>query len=462
MIMGDIPNIPLHMSALMIYETGGKRGANALYKSMLESFDEIVERHFPILRCRVEGVAMQLDKAYWVDDPTYDHSYHISRVALPKPQDWAEVYRLFAQFHTQPLDRTRPLWEVLFVEGLDRLEGVPRGSTALFFKIHHAVMDGKSALRLIAGLHSPDPDPDSPTFIEREPDEGDHDRDFKAPAWWEKYGRAWWHSIERPLDLAATLLKVLPAFLQSGGGEARDDKTGVAQVRFNGPVSADRVVGHVRLDMQQVRAIEKKYHCTINELALCLVAGALRKYLLEEKELPAESLQALMPIDIRREGKDGHIGNHVSVAKVSLYSDIESGGERLAAIVSDSGRAKKHRDKNESHEMLRLIDDIHPAIIIWLGQWLISSGYMDRLPPLVNTVVTNVPGMKTEAWLAGARLIDYLGFGPLAPNMGLFHTVSSTPGHVNVSFLSTRELMDNGDAYTAALAASWDELRFPE
>jgi len=167
----------------------------------------------------------------------------------------------------------------------------------------------------------------------------------------------------------------------------------------------------------------------------------------------------LMPIDIRREGKDGHIGNHVSVAKVSLYSDIDTGSERLAAIVRDSGRAKQHRDKSESRGLLRLVDDIHPAIIIWLGQWLISSGYMDRLPPLVNTVVTNVPGMKTEAWLAGARLIDYLGFGPLAPNMGLFHTVSSTPHHVNISFLSTSEFMQDGGAYTAALATSWDELR---
>ncbi len=108
--------------------------------------------------------------------------------------------------------------------------------------------------------------------------------------------------------------------------------------------------------------------------------------------------------------------------------------------------------------MLRLIDDIHPAIILWLGQWLISSGRLDDLPTTVNTVITNVPGLSTDAYLAGAKLVDYLGFGPLAPNVGLFHTVSGTADHINVSFLSTAEFIGDGRGYTAALAESWVAL----
>jgi WS/DGAT/MGAT family acyltransferase len=458
MIEGEMPNIPLHMSALMIYDTAGKRGANALFNALQKNFDELVERHFPILRCRLEEVLLQLDRAYWVEDTHFSANYHITRVALPKSQGWQAVYALFGQFHAQPLDRARPLWQIMVVEGLDRLEGIPRGSTALFLKIHHCVMDGKSALRLITGLHSLGPEPDSPPMAASMPEEKPVDEDFQAPTWWEKYGSAWWHSIERPIDMAGTLVKLIPQLLQTDDAVPKGKRQAVPQVRFNHPLSADRVVGHVRMEMRQLRKLEKKYQCTINDIALCVVAGGMREYLLEHNELPEENLLTLMPIDIRRHGKDGTIGNHVSVAKVCLYTTIEDTKKRLQSISKDSSQGKKRSKKTDAHAMLRLIDDLHPAIILWLGQWLISSGHLDDLPTMVNTVVTNVPGLSTDAYLAGAKLIDYLGFGPLAPNVGLFHTVSSTPDHVNVSFLSTGDFMGDGSAYNAALTQSWAQL----
>jgi diacylglycerol O-acyltransferase len=458
MIEGDLPNIPLHMSALMIYDTGGKKGAALLAESLQDRFEKTVDQHFPILRCRLEDVALQLDKAYWVEDPHFNATYHISRVALPKPSDWQQVYRLFGQFHAQPLDRTRPLWEIMIVEGLDRVEGIPRGSTALFLKIHHAVMDGKSALRLISGLHSLDPEPEAPTLADSMPVEKPIGKDFQPPSWWEKYGRAWWHSIERPIDLASTLVKLLPQVLHADSSDPKAQRQATPKVRFNQLVDPDRVVGHVRVDMKQLRRLEKKHHCTINDIALCIVAGAMRKDLLGLNQLPKENLQALMPIDIRRKDKDGSTGNHVSVAKVSLYTSISDVKERLLAISADSSHGKKRSRKGDSHAMLKLVDDIHPAIILWLGQWLVSSGRIDTLPPTVNTVVTNVPGLRTDAYMAGAKLVDYLGFGPLAPNMGLFHTVSSTHDHLNISFLSTAAFVDDGSGYHASLEDSLAEV----
>jgi diacylglycerol O-acyltransferase len=458
MIEGEIPNVPMHMSALMMYATGGKRGTNAFFKALQENFTDLIDSHFPILRCRLEEVLLQMDKAYWVEDPHFSASYHVSRVALPKPQNWREIYRLFGEFHAQPLDRARPLWQVMVVEGLDRVEGVPRGSTALFLKIHHAVMDGKSALRLMTSLHSLGPEPGSPTFADSLPDEKPIDKDFRAPSWWEKYGRAWWHSVERPIDMATTLVKLLPQLLDKEAPAPKSQKQTTPHVRFNRTVSADRVVGHIRMDMRLVRKIEKKLHCTINDIALCVVSGALREFLLEHRELPEENLQTLMPIDTRRPDRDGTIGNQVSVAKVSLYTTIDDVKKRLHAISKDSTHGKQHSKKTDSHAILKLVDDIHPAVILWLGQWLISSGHMDDLPTMVNTVVTNVPGLATDAYLAGAKLIDYLGFGPLAPNVGLFHTVSSTADHVNVTFLSTAECLGDGSEYRSCLERSWTEM----
>jgi diacylglycerol O-acyltransferase / wax synthase len=461
MIGGELPNIPMHMSALMVYETRGKRGTDKLCDTLQDSFEELVENLFPILRCRLEDVLLQLDKAYWVEDEHFSTNYHISRVALPKPQNWQALYSMFGQFHAQPLDRARPLWQVMVVEGLDRLDGVPRGSTALFLKIHHAVVDGKSALRLITSLHSLSPEPDSPTLAASMTAEQATEEDFQAPSWWEKYGRAWWHSIERPIDMVATLVKLIPQMLQTDETSAVKKALALPQTRFNHALSADRVVGHLRLEKRELRKLEKKHHCTINDIALCVVAGGLRNFLIEKNELPEADLVTLMPIDIRREGKDGTIGNHVSTARVCLYTSIEDGPERLSAINTGSSQIKKRNKKTDAHAMLRLVDDIHPAIILWLGQWLISSGHLEDLPTAANTVVSNVPGLTSEAYLAGAKLIDYLGFGPLAPNVGLFHTVSSTADHINISFLSTEEFIGDGNAYREALSNSWAELAPP-
>ncbi len=145
-------------------------------------------------------------------------------------------------------------------------------------------------------------------------------------------------------------------------------------------------------------------------------------------------------------------------ASTRLSTMSRSACRQSAKILPTS---KQRSKKTDSHAILKLVDDIHPAIILWLGQWLISSGHLDDLPTMVNTVVTNVPGLSTDAYLAGAKLIDYLGFGPLAPNVGLFHTVSSTADHVNVTFLSTAECLGDGSEYRACLERSWTEITQP-
>lgn len=459
MIEGEMPNIPLHMSALMIYETHGKRGAKRIYDTLSTRLVGVVDNHFPILRCRLDEVPLNLDKAYWVEDPDFEMSYHIKRVALPRPGNWHELYQLFGQFHAQPLDRCRPLWELMVVEGLDRVAGVPHGSTALFMKIHHAVVDGKSALRLITGLHSPDPEPESATFIEREPPQPAGTHEFAAPSLLARYGRAWWHSVERPVELVATLTKLLPGLWPGrGSGKAPAAQGAVPRTPFNHAVDADRVIGHVRMEKAALKKVLRTFNCTINDIALCVVAGALRDYLLQRDCLPEQDLQTLMPVDIRRPREDGSIGNHVSVARVSLYTTLEDDAERLHAVSAHASEGKAQSKKSGSRAMLELADEIHPAIIIGLGHWLFSSGHIEDLPQPVNTVVTNVPGPTGDNYLAGAKLIDYLGFGPLAPSLGLFHTVSSAGEHINITFLSTAALLGDGSGYRAAMEDALQNL----
>lgn len=458
MIEGETPNLPMHMSAAMLYDARKAGGAESLFAQLGALFEDIIDSKLPILACRVDELPLQVDKAYWVEDRHFKLANHISRSTLPSPNDWPAFHHLFGQFHSAPLDHTRPLWQLVLVDGLDKVDGIPRGSCALFLKIHHAVMDGKSAIRLMRSLHSKTRQGQPLAYSLKDAAPGG--AKFRAPAWWQKAGRAWLHGIERPVEMAADITHHLPGLLRHSTRQAvhKEPAHTIPRVSFNDTVDADRIVGHVRMNRKQLEALAGEQHCTLNDLALCVVGGALRDYLKNAGELPADSLVAAMPIDVRRANTDGELGNHISMAKVSLRTDTRGVKTRLRSIRQEAHSHARESRSGDSHAGLKLIDEIHPAIILWLGQWLINSGLIGKLPQIVNTVISNVPGLPGRNYLFGARLIDYLGFGPLAPLVGLFHTISSTDKHINISFVSTRTFMADGSTYTAALDASYQQL----
>jgi WS/DGAT/MGAT family acyltransferase len=302
------------------------------------------------------------------------------------------------------------------------------------------------------------PEPDAAPLADSLPPADTADQTYRAKPWWVKYARAWLHGLERPVQLTGSLAKLLPHLWQRGEPGEKSQQPAIVQTRFNHPVAADRVVGHVRMERRELKKLQKKHGCTINDIALCTVSGALRHYLARKGEFSTDDLVAAMPIDMRPKHADGDIGNQVSLARIRLHADIESITERLQGIQVQTTYSKKENKKGESEAQLNILDEIPPALIIWLGQWLISSGYLEKLPQVVNTVVTNVPGIRGEAYMFGARLVDYIGLGPLAPSVGLFHTVSSTTEHINISFTSTKDFVGDGADYGASLEHSFREL----
>ncbi|MCX2982606.1 wax ester/triacylglycerol synthase family O-acyltransferase [Halieaceae bacterium IMCC14734] len=453
MVAGELPDIPLHMSALFIYEPGGKHAANVDHALACSVMQSAIDQQFPILRCKLDALPLAMDRGYWVEDKHFDITNHIAHVSLPAPANWAELYRLCGEFQAQGLTLEQPLWEALLIEGLDHLSGVPTGSSAILVKIHHAVMDGKAALQLFASLHSLDPATDAPTMAAQQKA---NQSDYTSPAWWQKYGRAWWHNVQRPVDLARDLLKVAPGLWQISqeSSTAEQPTKPVPKTRFNAHVDHDRVVGHITMSLPRLKSIQKQYGCTINDIALCVVAGGLRKFLADHDELPADSLVTAMPMDVRDKGDSEQVGNQVSIGTVPLHTDLRNIKARLNAIHAGSTRTRKRSAKLGPKAVLKVVDDLYPGIILWLGEWLMASGHIDELPMPVNTIISNVPGVPVEVYMRGNRLIDFIGLGPLAPNVGLFHVISSTPSHVNISFVSCKNFVGDGDEYRRALRAA--------
>ncbi|HEY9032434.1 MAG TPA: wax ester/triacylglycerol synthase family O-acyltransferase [Pseudomonadales bacterium] len=457
MALGEMPNVPLHIGAVFIYKPSPSLSFDAVRALLAAQIDS----HLPLLRCRLDALPVSIDRPYWSVDPEFSLDAHLQRFALPAPADWQALYELAGQFHAEPLNRQRPLWQAIYLEGLDHLQGVPKGSVALLLKIHHALADGKAAMRIFAALHSLSAEAGAPLMADSLPLPP---LDFSPPSLLRKIGQAYWHALVAPYrltgQLAAGLLSLTPPLWRNkskasaAAGQGKTPKT-----VFNRMPGADRRMGHLRLPMRELRRIEAASGATINDIALCVISGALHEYLAGQQQLPAQDLVASMPISIRDDSQDKVLGNRISLANLGLYNHITEPLQRLAAIHQATHASKQHNHRRRGGSFLSMMDSIYPALVVWAGHRLVDSGLLESLPPVSNTVITNVPGIGQPAYLCGAELVDYLGLGILAPTVTLFHVVSSVPSHANITFLGCSASLADDDAYRKALQRSWRQLR---
>jgi len=143
---------PLHISPLLIYDPSTAPGGKVRFKDILRLFGSRLHLA-PIFRRRLVEVPMGLDYPYWVEADDFDLEFHVRHIALPQPGDWRQLCIQVARLHARILDRSRPLWEVYVIEGLDNIEGLPKGCFALFLKMHHAAIDGVSGAEIIGAIH---------------------------------------------------------------------------------------------------------------------------------------------------------------------------------------------------------------------------------------------------------------------------------------------------------------------
>lgn len=146
---------PMHIGGLGIYDPSTALGGAVGFKDILKYMEGRLDgaRTF---RQKLVRVPLDLDHPYWVEDENFDLEYHVRHVALPKPGDWRQLCILASRIYARPLDMNKPLWEYTVIEGLDNVEGVPKGSFALLQKTHHAAIDGKSGMEISMALHDLD------------------------------------------------------------------------------------------------------------------------------------------------------------------------------------------------------------------------------------------------------------------------------------------------------------------
>jgi len=451
----ETPNAPMHISGLAIYDPSTAPGGSVRFKQIIENTTRRIQR-LPVMSKRLANVPLGLDHPWWVSDGNFDPEFHIRHLALPKPGDWRQLCILISRIHARQLDRKRPLWELYVIEGLDNISHLPKGSFAIFTKMHHAAVDGASGTEVTAALH--DLTPDSELKSEPFPVEVEN-----PPTDVELLLRAQVNAIKQPFRFVSVARNTVPGFAQAYArlrkGELHRVES-VPRTRFNGKVSPHRVFNAVSFPLEEIKQIKNAVPgCTVNDVAITICGGALRRYLLDKDELPEESLAAMAPINVRDTSQKGTGGNIVSAMTVQVRSDVADGVERLKAVHAGTADAKEYANAVGAKSMTDYTQFIPSTLTAQAARLASRWGLMNRMSPIYNCVITNVPGPQIPLYNTGARMVANYGTGPILDGMGLFHAITSYCGDFAISATSCRVIMPDPDFYRQCLLDSFEELK---
>ncbi|MFT4613416.1 MAG: diacylglycerol O-acyltransferase [Bacteroidia bacterium] len=449
----ETANAPMHISGLSIYDQSTAEGGKVRFKDIIENtYQRILG--MPVMTQKLVKVPMNMDHPYWVTDGAFDPEFHIRHIALPKPGDWRQLCILISRLHSRALDRDHPLWEMYIIEGLDNVDGLPKDCFAVFTKTHHAAVDGTSGMEITSAIHDLSPDykraHKAPTIkIDNQP----------GPL--ELILRSQINNIRKPLNFISVARNSIPGMAKAVAGLSKGNLTRVTNIprtRFNDNVSPHRVFEAINVDLEDVKKIKNAVQgATVNDAAITIVGGALRKYLSAHDELPDNSLAAMAPINVRSEA-DKAGGNIVSTMTVQMRTDIDDPMERLQAVHEGTSRAKELTNAIGAKAMTDYSQFIPSMLTAQAARLSSRWGLVNRIKPQFNCVITNVPGPPIPLYSTGAKMVANYGTGPVTDGLGLFHVIGSYCGQFVISATSCRVMMPDPGFYRQCLQESFDEL----
>jgi diacylglycerol O-acyltransferase len=406
----------------------------------------------PGYRRKLREVPGGLGLPVWVDDPSFDLAYHVRRSALPAPGTPQVLRELVGRLLGRQLDRSRPLWEVYLVEGL-AARGSGGGRFAVVAKTHQAMVDGVTALDLAQVVfdRAPDaPPPPAELWMPR-PEPGDVRLVLDAVA----------ETVARPGELAGTVRTAAGDALATAarvvGGVGQ--LLAVAGRRapgtpLNVAVSTQRRFATTRTSLEAYRAVRAAHGCTVNDVVLAVVAGALRAWLLSRGEpvSSSSSLRALVPLTLR----DGEAApGHARVAPVLVDLPV---GEPSPVLrlhhVAHAVRAHTAGRRPVAADALIRVGGFAPPTLHALA----ARAAGDISKRIFNLVVTNVPGPQFPLYAAGARMLEMFPVVPLAKGQALAIGVTSYDGGLYYGFNGDRDAMHDLGVLAGMVEESLDEL----
>jgi diacylglycerol O-acyltransferase / wax synthase len=418
-------SMPMHVGGLQLFKKPEGAGRNYVR----EMYDEMrqVEDIAPLYLKRPHRSIRTAGQWVWEDDEQFDIEHHVRHSALPKPGRVRELLELTSRLHSTRLARERPLWESHIIEGLRD------GRVAMYHKTHHALVDGVSAMRLLASVLSTDPDErDMPAMWARQP------KQAKPP---KTVDRVEQHLSDLPAQALRSALGItaeaagMPAALVKTLSKGLRNETSSLSLYAPRTILNQNITGSRRIAAQdwpidRLRAIGRATGATLNDVVLAMCSGAMRTYLLELNALPDTSLVAMVPVGLK--AKQSQIasaegGNAVGAVMVQLATDQPDPADRLARV---------HRSMVDGKRALSSMTPVQILAMSALGQTPAILGPILRMQGIVrppyNLIISNVPGPRTTHYWNGAQL---LGTYPLSiPINGMALNITCTSYDGNMAF----------------------------
>jgi WS/DGAT/MGAT family acyltransferase len=446
----ETPSSHMHVTGVFVLDPSEVEGGFNFDKVM-----SMVEERLPFappFRRRLVEVPLHLHHPVWIEDPDFDLDYHVRRACLPSPGGTEELETFVAQLVGLPLDRTKPLWELYFVEGL------AGGRFALITKVHHAAIDGMSGAELTANFLDLEPNPgprvyDGPPWV---PD--------RMPSDFEMLTYAFTSLSGHPIAALRNARRIVETMLhiternRTQGVEVPPSPFSAPKTRLNQAITPHRRVAFAEVGLDELKLVKNHFGCTVNDVVLALSAGMLRRYLEAHDELPETPLVAMVPISVRTEDQRGQAGNRVSAMLVSLATDVTDPVARLKTIAESTRQAKDQEKAIGADVLTDWTEFTFPALMGRAARLTSSTKVFDRLRPVFNVTISNVPGPPFPLYLAGSRLEAMHPVGPIHEGIGLNITVMSYLGRVFFGLQVARETVPDVAIMPPMIRDSLDEL----
>jgi diacylglycerol O-acyltransferase / wax synthase len=444
-----------HVGGFAVYDPSTAPGGKVEVKDICRLVSERIHL-LPPFRWRLREVPFALDLPYWVEDPDFDLDFHIRESAVPPPGDDRRAAETVARIFARPLDRSRPLWELYLIHGL---EG---GRVALLTKVHHSVVDGVSGNEILTTLLD-----DSPEGREI-PKPGEEHAGERVPGDLEMLGRGLAGIPGQPLRAMRALPKALPNLTELPGANAfpavpalskgvsrirqavtSEEDSGILEVTsaraprtlFNGPISAQRRFAFGQVSLDRVKAIKNELGITVNDVVVALSTSTVRDWLLERDALPEEPLVAMVPVSVRSEEEVGEYGNRVSMMMVPIPTDEPDAKRRLLRCHEVLQSAKERHNALPASLLTDATSFIPPAVAALAARTMVDI--LSRTRPPINLIVSNVPGPREPLYCAGAELQANYPVSAVVDGVGLNITVLSYRDHIDFGIVGDRDMVDD-------------------
>jgi diacylglycerol O-acyltransferase len=443
------PNSPMHVAGTAMYEAGSLRLPNGgIDIGRIRAYVMSRLHLIPRYRQRLAYVPIE-NHPVWVDDDHFNIHYHVRHTALPRPGDERQLKRLAARIMSQHLDRSKPLWEMWIVEGLESADRF-----AMISKIHHCMVDGMSSVDLLNVLLAPTPQEDFEPPVEWFP--------RPSPTAMDLLRDAAYRYATLPLELSRNVQALVRqasdprsdvrALLRAARDTLSSGMQNPSTTPLNQPIGPHRRFDWLAMDLERVKAVKNRLGGTLNDVVLATVAGAVRLFLMRRRvQVQDLDFRVMAPVSVRNEAERGSLGNRVSAWMVPMPLGEHDPRQRLAKI-RETTSALKESKQALGAEILSAVGEWTPSTLLSLASQLATR----RLP--FNLVVTNVPGPQVPLYLLGARMLDNYGLVPLTDNLCLGVVLFSYAGKLCWGFTVDWDLIPDLHDFVLDVEASFREL----